>query len=134
MFPSEDEPGKQVRSAIGIKNTCKAHTAFKVRTLVYLYWLSFSVFDINMQPVLHSFLKYIFLWDNFHRRETGRICMMYATCFNSISIVPDQITRQTHCSFFWFLFEIRCFNFQLKMFEEFSFKLSWDFTKGFISI
>ena len=27
---SEDEPGKQVRSAIGIKNTCKSHVAFKV--------------------------------------------------------------------------------------------------------
>jgi hypothetical protein len=25
-----DEPGKQVRSAIRIKNTCKSHVAFKV--------------------------------------------------------------------------------------------------------
>ncbi|KAB5530170.1 hypothetical protein DKX38_020251 [Salix brachista] len=27
-----DEPGKQVRSAIGIKNTCKSHVAFKFQT------------------------------------------------------------------------------------------------------
>lgn len=27
---SEDEPGKQVKSAIGIKNTSKSHVAFKV--------------------------------------------------------------------------------------------------------
>ncbi|KOM50299.1 hypothetical protein LR48_Vigan08g112600, partial [Vigna angularis] len=28
----EDEPGKQVRSAIAIKNTCKSHVAFKFQT------------------------------------------------------------------------------------------------------
>jgi len=29
-YCTEDEPGKQVRSAIGIKNTSKSHVAFKV--------------------------------------------------------------------------------------------------------
>lgn len=36
-----DEPGKQVRSAIKIKNTSKSHVAFKV-----WYSLGHSVFDI----------------------------------------------------------------------------------------
>lgn len=30
FFKYEDEPGKQVRSAIRIKNVTKAHVAFKV--------------------------------------------------------------------------------------------------------
>ena len=41
----EDEPGKQVRSAIGIKNTCKSHVAFKVwsvcRLLFFGQWFWF---------------------------------------------------------------------------------------------
>lgn len=43
-FCFEDEPGKQVRSAITIKNTCKSHVAFKVwfmslfvYSVLYLY-------------------------------------------------------------------------------------------------
>ena len=32
VFCFEDEPGKQVRSAIRIKNTSKSHVAFKVWT------------------------------------------------------------------------------------------------------
>ena len=44
----EDEPGKQVRSAIGIKNTCKSHVAFKVWN-IYNY-------------VVSSLLFYFFCW------------------------------------------------------------------------
>ena len=36
----EDEPGKQVRSAIAIKNTCKSHVAFKVRCIWLLLFYS----------------------------------------------------------------------------------------------
>ena len=45
-----DEPGKQVRSAIGIKNTSKSHAAFKV----WKMFLQFSpVFDVDAWLVLH---------------------------------------------------------------------------------
>ncbi|XP_040863126.1 vesicle-associated protein 4-1 [Glycine max] len=37
------EPGKQVRSAIAIKNTCKSHVAFKVRCIWLLLFYSYVV-------------------------------------------------------------------------------------------
>jgi hypothetical protein len=51
-YCTEDEPGKQVRSAIGIKNTSKSHVAFKVWLICQLF------FFINAFYVYHFFGNY----------------------------------------------------------------------------
>lgn len=47
MFLFEDEPGKQVRSAIRIKNIRKSHAAFKVHVnfLLYLIHVALQVYN-----------------------------------------------------------------------------------------
>lgn len=40
-----DEPGKQVKSAVGIKNTSKSHVAFKVSTVTVFQPILGSLFS-----------------------------------------------------------------------------------------
>lgn len=95
-FIFEDEPGKQVRSAIGIKNTSKSYAAFKVRANVLNFHLRHIIVHCCIQ--ISSMVGWNFtvcfisgLW----------VCMLASSYNFQNSFLPIIVYKIRLCCGYW---------------------------------